>query len=175
MTRLARPRRRVSLVGLVSAALLATPLIAMTTPATAQPLAVQAPALIPKPTSQQALAGQDYSLKPWSVVGVATSSKERRAAQKVADQLTAQLRRTTGYPLPVVPLVAGVTDIKLSTNGPSTLGPEGSQLRVDRKGASVTAATPEGLFRGVTPLRQLLPAKADARTRQAGPWKLAGT
>ncbi|GAA3541958.1 beta-N-acetylhexosaminidase [Kribbella ginsengisoli] len=175
MTRLARPRRRVSLVGLVSAALLATPLIAITTPATAQPAAAPAPALIPKPTSQQALAGQDYSLKPWSVVGVATSSKERRAAQKVAEQLTSQLRRTTGYPLPVVPVVAGVTDIKLSTNGPSSLGPEGYQLRVDRKGVSITAATPEGLYRGVTTLRQLLPAKADARTRQAGPWNLAGT
>ncbi|NEA32405.1 family 20 glycosylhydrolase [Streptomyces sp. SID13031] len=175
MTRLARPSRRVSLVGLLAAALLATPLIAMSTPAAAQPVAAPAPALIPKPTSQQALAGQDYSLKPWSVVGVDSSSKERRAAQKVADQLTSQLRRSTGYPLPVVPVVPGLTDIKLSTNGPTSLGAEGYQLRVDRKGVSVTAATPEGLFRGVTTLRQLLPAKADAGTRQAGPWNLAGT
>ncbi|MEU4389654.1 beta-N-acetylhexosaminidase [Kribbella sp. NPDC023855] len=174
MTRLVRPRRRVSLAGLLTAALLATPLIALTTPAAAEPAGVPAPALIPKPSSQQALAGQDYSLKPWSIVGVAASSKERRAAQKVADQLTAQLRRATGYPLPVVP-AAGVADIRLSTNGPSTLGAEGYQLRVDTKGVSVTAATPEGLFRGVTTLRQLLPAKADAATRQSGPWKLAGT
>ncbi|MEV8371654.1 beta-N-acetylhexosaminidase [Kribbella sp. NPDC056861] len=175
MTRLARPRRRVSLVGVLTAALLATPLIALSTPAAAQPTAAPGPALIPKPSSQQALAGQDYSLKPWSVVGVASTSKERRAAQKVAELLTAQLRRSTGYPLPVVPLVPGVTDIKLSTNGPASLGAEGYQLRVDRKGLSVTAATPEGLFRGVTTLRQLLPAKADAKTRQAGPWTLAGT
>lgn len=174
MTRLVRPRRRVSLAGLLTAALLATPLIALTTPAAAEPAAVPAPALIPKPSSQQALTGQEYSLKPWSIVGVAASSKERRAAQKVADQLTAQLRRSTGYPLPVVP-APGVADIKLSTNGPSSLGAEGYQLRVDTKGVSVTAATPEGLFRGVTTLRQLLPAKADAATRQSGPWKLAGT
>jgi len=171
MTRLARPRRRISLAGLLTAALLATPLIALTPPAAAQPAAAPA-ALIPKPASQQALAGEDYSLKPWSVVGVSASSKERRAAQKIADQLTTQLRRSTGYPLPVVP---GVGDIKLSTNGPSSLGAEGYRLRVDRKGVSVTAATPEGLYRGVTSLRQLLPGKAEAQTRQAGPWRLAGT
>ena len=38
MTRLVRPRRRVSLAGLLTAALLATPLIALTTPAAAEPV-----------------------------------------------------------------------------------------------------------------------------------------
>ncbi|TCM38231.1 beta-N-acetylhexosaminidase [Kribbella sp. VKM Ac-2568] len=175
MTRLARPSRRVSLAGLLTAALLATPLIATTTPAAAQPQAASTPALIPKPVSQQALDGQDFTLKPWSIVGVASSAKESRAARKVADQLTAQLRRSTGYPLPVIPLVPGVADVKLSTNGPASLGAEGYQLRVDRSAVSVTAATPEGLYRGVTTLRQLLPAKADAARRQTGPWRVAGT
>jgi hexosaminidase len=179
MTRLARPSRRVSLAGLLTAALLATPLIALTTPAAAQPSgpsqSTPAPGLIPKPTSQRALAGQDFTLKPWSIVGVSSSAKESRAAKKVADQLSSQLRRSTGYPLPVVPVLPGVADIKLSTNGPASLGAEGYQLRVDRSALSVTAATPEGLYRGVTTLRQLLPAKADARTRQAGPWRVAGT
>jgi hexosaminidase len=175
MTRLARPRRRVSLAGILTAALLATPLIATTTPAAAQPQTAPTPALIPKPVSQRALAGQDFTLNPWSVVGVDSSTKERSAAQKIASQLTAQLRRSTGYPLPVVPLRTRTADIKLSTNGPASLGAEGYQLRVDRSALSVTAATPEGLYRGVTTLRQLLPAKADSRTRQAGPWTIAGT
>ena len=175
MTRLARPSRRVSLAGLLTAALLATPLIATTTSAAAQPQTASTPALIPKPVSQQALVGQDFTLKPSSIVGIASSAEESRAARKVADQLTAQLRRSTGYPLPVIPLVPGVADVKLSTNGPASLGAEGYQLRVDRSAVSVTAATPEGLFRGVTTLRQLLPAKADAARRQAGPWHVAGT
>ena len=175
MTRLARPSRRVSLAGLLTAALLATPLIATTTPAAAQPQTASTPALIPKPVSQRALVGQDFTLKPWSIVGVASSAKESKAARKVADQLTTQLRRSTGYPLPVIPLVPEVADIKLSTNGPASLGAEGYQLRADRAALSVTAATPEGLFRGVTTLRQLLPAKADAAHRQAGPWRVTGT
>jgi hexosaminidase len=167
MKRLVRPRR--PLIGLLTAALLATPLVVGSSAAAGAP---PAPALIPKPVSQTALHGQTFTLQSWSTVGVITNSKERRAAHRVADQLTAQLRRSTGYPLPVKP---GPGAITLSTNGPSSLGAEGYQLRADRSGVAVTAATPEGLFRGVTTLRQLLPAKADAGTRQAGPWLMAGT
>ncbi|GAA1568631.1 beta-N-acetylhexosaminidase [Kribbella sancticallisti] len=175
MTRLARPRRRVSLAGLLTAALLATPLIAITTPAAAQPQSTPAPGLIPKPVSQHALAGQDFTLTHWSMVGLDSSANESRAAKKIAEQFTSQLRRSTGFPLPVVPLVPRKANIKLSTNGPASLGAEGYELRVDRSALSVTAATPEGLYRGVTTLRQLLPAKAEASTRQAGPWRIAGT
>jgi hexosaminidase len=74
-----------------------------------------------------------------------------------------------------LPIVTGHADIGLSTNGPASLGAEGYELRADRKAVTITAATPEGLFRGVTTLRQLLPAKADATSRQDGPWRIAGT
>src|SRR5882757_1245381 len=174
MRRLARPGRKVSLAGLLTAALLATPLL-VPAPAAAQPQAPTTPALIPLPTSQRALPGQSFTLQPWTIVGVASDAGESRATKKIADQLTDQLRRSTGYPLPVIPVVPGLTTIKLSSKGPASLGAEGYQLHADRSGLSVTAATPEGLFRGVSTLRQLLPAKADAATRQAGPWTVAGT
>ncbi|TDD51353.1 beta-N-acetylhexosaminidase [Kribbella antibiotica] len=166
MTRLRRPRR--PLIGLLTAALLATPLLAIPTTAHAAP----APALIPKPVSQQALSGETFTLKSSTAVGVIASPDKRVAATKVAEQLSAQLRRSTGF---AVPVVADAGAIKLSTNGASSLGAEGYQLRVDRAAITVTAATPEGLFRGVTTLRQLLPAKADAATPQGGPWQIAGT
>ena len=162
-----RPRR--PLIGLLTAALVATPLMTAGSPAAAGP---PAPALIPKPSSQRMLPGQTFTLQSSSTVGVIANSKERTAAHKVADQLSAQLRRTTGFPLQVK---QGAGTISLSTNGPSSLGAEGYQLRVDRSAVAVTAATPQGLFRGVTTLRQLLPAKADAATRQTGPWQIAGT
>src|SRR5689334_13004173 len=120
MDRLLRPSRRVSLTGLLTAALLATPLIAVT-PAKAQPQSgipgqnQAVPALNPQPTSQHPLANQTFTLKPWSIVGVDSSANESRAAKKVADQLTAQLRRSTGYRLPVLLVLPGFADIRLST------------------------------------------------------------
>jgi hexosaminidase len=178
MKRLARPRRQSVLAGLAAAVLLGAPIMASASPVPAGPKSAQAdapPTLIPQPVSQVALAGQSFTLSPRSAVGIDTSSAESKATRKIADQLTAQLRRSTGYPLPVVPAHARVADVKLSTNGPASLGAEGYQLRADRSTLSVVAATPEGLFRGVTTLRQLLPAKADARTRQSGPWNISGT
>ncbi|MFF1819251.1 beta-N-acetylhexosaminidase [Kribbella sp. NPDC058245] len=165
MKRLLRPRR--PLTGLLTAALLATPLFALS-PAAA---AASAPALIPKPVSQQTLAGETFTLQSSTAVSVVASPDERAAATKVAEQLSAQLRRSTGFTVPL----ASTGTIRLSTDGASSLGAEGYQLRVDRTAVTVTAATPEGLFRGVTTLRQLLPAKADASTTQAGPWTIAGT
>jgi hexosaminidase len=185
MKRDARPRRQSLLVGLATAALFAVPALSAGTaaavavdPAAATSEAAAAPApaaLIPKPVSQLALDGQTFTLGRLSMVGVEASHDESKAAKKVAAQLVTQLRQSTGYPLPLVPHFTPVTDVKLSTNGPSSLGAEGYELRADSSAVSVVAATPEGLFRGVTTLRQLLPAKADAPTLQPGPWQIAGT
>lgn len=171
MKRLARRPGRVSLAGVLTAALLATPLFASST-AVATPQADPAPGLIPKPVSQTALTGQTFNLTSSSAINVAATADESQAAGKVAEQFAARLRVSTGYPLAIVP---GTASIKLSTNGPASLGAEGYQLRADSTALTVTAATPEGLYRGVTTLRQLLPAKADAATQQAGPWTVAGT
>ena len=126
MKRLARPRR--PLIGLLSLALLATPLVVGSSAAAGAP---PAPALIPKPVSQRALQGQTFTLQSWSTVGVVTNSKERLAAHRVADQLTAQLRRSTGYPLPVKSGPGAITTLhertELARRGglPATRGPLG--------------------------------------------------
>ena len=125
--------------------------------------------LIPQPVTQTALQGQTFTLQSSATVGVVTPSE---ATNSVADQFAARLRLSTGFSLPVQP---GAGTITLSTDGPSSLGAEGYELRVDDSTVTITAATPEGLFRGVTTLRQLLPAKAEAATEQAGPWEIAGT
>jgi hexosaminidase len=125
--------------------------------------------LIPQPATQTALQGQTFTLESAASLGVIGASED---ASRVADQLAAQLRLSTGFPLPVE---SGAGTITLSTDGPDELGEEGYELRVDSTAVTVTAATAEGLFRGVTTLRQLLPAKAAADTEQAGPWEIAGT
>ena len=123
--------------------------------------------MIPQPTAQQALTDETFTLQSDATIGLDDSS-----AQTIADRLAAQLRRSTGFALPVQ---QGTGTITLSTNGPESLGAEGYELRADGAGVTVTAATAEGLFRGVTTLRQLLPAKAEADTEQEGPWEVAGT
>ncbi|WP_328994045.1 beta-N-acetylhexosaminidase [Kribbella sp. NBC_01245] len=178
MSRQPRPRRHPSLVNLVTAVALAAPAMlaasgtAVAVTPTEAVTTAAAPGLIPKPSSQRALAGQTFSLNRWSRVGIETSLKEGQAALKIAHQFAGQLRRSTGYSLPVGPATDAA--ITLSTNGPASLGAEGYNLRSDRSGIDVVAATPEGLYRGVTTLRQLLPAKAEAATRQAGPWQVPG-
>jgi hexosaminidase len=133
------------------------------------------PALIPKPVSQQPLAGQTFALDGGTALVVQASGAEAPAAVRIADALAAQLRRSTGYPLPVTARRAQAGDVVLSTEGAGSLGAEGYQLRAGDDGLRVEANTPEGLFRGVTTVRQLLPAKADAASVQPGPWELAGT
>lgn len=122
--------------------------------------------MIPQPTAQQALPDETFTLQSDATIGV------HESAHTIADRLAAQLRRSTGFALPVQ---EGTGTITLSTNGPESLGAEGYELRADASGVTVTAATAEGLFRGVTTLRQLLPAKAEADTEQEGPWEVAGT
>ncbi|WP_328526989.1 beta-N-acetylhexosaminidase [Kribbella sp. NBC_00359] len=124
--------------------------------------------MIPQPVTQSPLPDQTFTLQSSATVGLVGDSD---AASRVADHLATLLRVSTGFPLPVEP---GTGTITLSTDGPSSLGAEGYELRVDSTAVTVTAATPEGLFRGVTTLRQLLPAKAEAGTEQAGPWEIDG-
>ncbi|MFC6160390.1 beta-N-acetylhexosaminidase [Kribbella jiaozuonensis] len=123
--------------------------------------------MIPQPTAQQALADETFLLAADATIGLDDPS-----AQLIADRFAAQLRRSTGYDLPVRD---GTGTITLSVNGPESLGAEGYELRADASGVTITAATAEGLFRGVTTLRQLLPAKAEADSQQDGPWEIAGT
>ena len=101
------------------------------------------PTLIPQPVTQTALPDQTFTLQSSATIGVVGTEE---AAAWVADHLAAQLRLSTGFPLPVE---SGAGTITLATNGPSELGDEGYELRVDDAAVTVTAATPEGLFRGV--------------------------
>ncbi|RZT17004.1 hexosaminidase [Kribbella sp. VKM Ac-2569] len=122
--------------------------------------------MIPQPTAQQALPDETFTLQSDATIGVPDSSAH------IADRFAAQLRRSTGFALPIQ---EGTGTITLSTSGAESLGAEGYELRADASRVTVIAATAEGLFRGVTTLRQLLPAKADADSEQEGPWEIAGT
>ncbi|HEY4017377.1 MAG TPA: beta-N-acetylhexosaminidase, partial [Pseudonocardiaceae bacterium] len=131
--------------------------------------------VVPAPVSVTS-AKTPYTVTAMTVVFAQSGSA---AATGIANQLATELRRTTGFPLPVVTSTArrgphADSGIAFLLNGPASLGAEGYQLAVNTSGVTITANQPEGLFDGLQSLRQLLPAAADGSTRQAGPWTVPG-
>jgi hexosaminidase len=109
--------------------------------------------------------GGGFAITPGTTITV------DRAAKGVGDFLAGVLRPSTGYRLPVVTDRRHGSGIDLSLGYvPARLGTEGYVLEVDRRGVSLKARTPAGLFTGVQTLRQLLPGAVESRTKQRGPW-----
>jgi hexosaminidase len=130
-------------------------------PVAAQPAA--ADALIPKPVSVQDLPGAPFRLTRDTAIGVDGGPRADRVGAFLADLL----RGSTGFPIPV----GDEGDITLEQGGVDAgLGSEGYLLDVTADGVTVRANRPDGLYRGVTTLRQLLPEKVEYETVQPGPW-----
>jgi hexosaminidase len=104
-----------------------------------------------------------------------TVIETERGAKRVGEYLARVLRPSTGYRLPVVDDRRHGSDSKISLElgrvAPE-LGDEGYELEVDRRGVEIKARTAAGLFAGVQTLRQLLPARIEAKTTQRGPWTI---
>jgi hexosaminidase len=128
-------------------------------------------AVIPVPVSVEAAAGTRFTLGGSTRIRTPPGSAE---AAKVGGYLADSLRRSTGYPLPVVDVgePAGTDRISLELAGSRRLGDEGYELAVTAHSVTLRANRPEGLFRGVQTLRQLLPATIDSPTVQPGPWTI---
>lgn len=92
-----------------------------------------------------------------------------RDATEVAQYLTALLRPSTGYNLPI--------STNTSSGGIALLidkAVTGYRMEVTDSAITIRASTAEGLFHGVQTLRQSLPAAIERRTLQAGPWTVPG-
>ncbi|NRQ36660.1 family 20 glycosylhydrolase [Nonomuraea sp. NN258] len=94
-------------------------------------------------------------------------------APEVGTQFATRLRRSTGYPIPIVgkPPRDGIS-LRLTGGVPG--GDEAYRLEVTARGIEVRANRPAGLFNGVQTLRQLLPYAADSDTVRPGPWTVPG-
>jgi hexosaminidase len=140
-------------------------------PATAPPPASMANRVVPAPATVVP-SHAVFRLTPETTIRTQAGSS---AARSVGDQLATQLRRSTGFRLPVTgSRQSGHDDISLLLTRSSDLGTEGYHLDVTASDVVITAAQPEGLFNGVQTLRQLLPASADASRRAPGPWTVPG-
>ncbi|GAA3438129.1 beta-N-acetylhexosaminidase [Kutzneria kofuensis] len=143
------------------AALLFAP-VASAAPDSAAPVRVA-----PEPSSVVTLPGQTFTLRPTTRIVAPAGAAE------TGQYLAGLLRPSTGFRLPVTSFgLPG--DIRLDLGGPSSLGDEGYRLTVTALGVEIAAHASAGLYYGVQTLRQLLPAKVEARTVQSGPWTVRG-
>ena len=130
------------------------------------------PRLIPVPRSLKIIPGVSFTLARDTQILVSSESSK---AVAVATYLAHILRRSTGFELPVSepPAVSG-HDISLKLSSTPRLGRESYRLDVTADGVKLQARTPEGLFRGVQTLRQLLPAQIESSKVRSVPWTAPG-
>jgi hexosaminidase len=128
--------------------------------------------VVPAPVNTTATTGVTYSITAATTIYSEPGSTQATA---IADQLAALLRRSTGYPLPVIAASAPTDGIALLLTGaPGSVGTQGYQLDITTTAITVRANQPAGLFAGVQTLHQLLPVTVDGQTVQPGPWPVPG-
>ncbi len=130
-----------------------------------------ADAVVPAPATYVTRPGERFELTATSRV---VEAGDDPAVRVVVDRFAAWLRRSTGYALAVTAEAPTAGDIVITLRPDAGLGAEDYTLRADAERVEVTAATAEGVFRGLTTLRLMLPAAAEATAVQPGPWTVQG-
>lgn len=170
MSRRPRATALAATVAVGALALIAAPIPANAADATGAGDELAEIALIPAPTELTGGAGAPVELGPGSVIKVHPRDD---AAAEVGEGLAELLRDATGYAVPVGQRAAGASQgatIVLSTRGDAALGDEGYRLEAEGARVSIEAHSAEGLFRGVTTLRQLLPDEIESAGASGIDW-----
>ncbi|MFC4909648.1 beta-N-acetylhexosaminidase [Actinomadura gamaensis] len=158
-------------------AIIGTLLLGAAASVSAAPVATGATAPPPRPLGQivpapasVAPGGAPFTLNAGTAIRVDASPQVRA----LGAYLAGVLRPSTGYRLPVTTGHGGNAIALRLAASDRALGEEGYRLSAGRSGVTITARRPAGLFHGVQTLRQLLPAAVERRSRQRGPWRIAG-
>jgi hexosaminidase len=127
--------------------------------------------IIPKPTSAVA-TNSSFEINSSTAIVYHSGNNE---LQTIGEYLAGILRPSTGFDLHVIESDGSAVDdaIFLSISDDEKLGAEGYALVIEEESIALSAATAEGVFRGVQTLRQLLPARIESAAQQDGPWKIA--
>jgi hexosaminidase len=104
--------------------------------------------VIPAPAEVRPAAGADFRLGPLTVIHT------RPATRAIGELLARELRRATGYALPLLPVAPPHRISRISLVTENGHGDEGYRLTVDRHRVDVRASEPAGLFAGVQTLLQ---------------------
>lgn len=131
-------------------------------------------AIIPKPVTITA-TGENFLLSPGTDIYIGGESKELK---QIGQYLADRLKLSTGYGIDVLtatgtPKSGNIFLTLTNNNSVSNHGNEEYELIITKQLVSLSAKNPEGLFRGIQTIRQLLPAKIEMSSKQKGPWEIA--
>jgi len=115
------------------------------------------PAITPLPVQMEVASGA-FILKPSTRISYTGGTE----AASVAEQLAGLMRPSTGFALNTSEGNGGGIRLLIDTSG--VWNPEEYRLTVKNRNVTLTAATPDGLFRGVQTIRQLLPPQIESDT-----------
>ena len=155
--------------GLILNAFLLTFSFAVANPAIAGDLTTSG--IIPKPVSVKA-TGDFFELKDKAVIRI---SENAEGLKPVAQYLADLLNPATGFGVTVQTSgdIPASNFIALETTiNNSVLGKEGYELTITPQSVRLAANTPEGIFRGIQTIRQLLPATIESKEVQKDSWKI---
>ncbi len=124
--------------------------------------------LVPQPAQIHPSPDITHTLTPTAKIQLGTPT-----ARKPAELLAGILRPSTGYQLPITNTITGDGIVLINGADPKT-GQEGYQLDVTPTQVIIRANTTAGHFNAIATLRQLLPPKAEAKTKQPSPWRIPG-
>ena len=122
--------------------------------------------LIPQPVSVQPKSGV------FALTKATTIQYNQADGRAVAEMLSQQLNRPTGFGMAAKSGKTGKIQLNLTSTPNARLGEEGYTLDASPKGVIITANRPAGLFYGMQTLVQLLPKAIESKTVTAGNWTL---
>lgn len=132
--------------------------------------ATSQPSILPKPVSYTAGTGQFLLTQTTSIYVAGNNAKETDELYKNGQMLATKLNTSTGYQISVIKSnnpVAG--SIYLTTiGGDADQGNEGYKILTTSDQVTLTAMKPEGVFRGIQTLMQLLPADIEKKSVVSG-------
>lgn len=130
-----------------------------------------ADSLIPKPVSVEQTGGT-FTLTADTTIFVPADFDDAAA---VGQFLADTLRPATGFELVVIPVADEDVGVGIRLDileNVREMTPEAYNLSVTAEGVLLSSATPEGLFRGVQTIRQLLPPSIERDEVQAESWTM---
>lgn len=129
-------------------------------------------AILPKPVSVKAF-GSSFELNANTKIFVNGKSV---ALFKTGQYLANLIKPATGFDLKVTSTFkkpnSNYIYLAISSLG-SEFGNEGYKLRIVKNNVSIIANSPEGIFRGIQTLRQILPKEIEASAKQQKSWLIA--